>query len=65
MCFTKYRSKALTELWAKGFNEDVICRHVDFDTRIVDDICANNWKANNPVNVCTTMLYEYIRDEIL
>jgi len=65
MNFTEYRSQALKGLWAKGFNDSVICKSPRFSIGIVDNICANNWKADNPLDVCISMLYAYIRDEVL
>ena len=65
MNFTEYRSKALKGLWLKGFNRDNICGHRKFRISRIDNICANNWKTDNPISICIAALYSYLKEDII
>lgn len=66
MSFTEYRSKSLKALWKK-YNMDYVVRlhNFHFSSWRVDDICANNWKHNNPIHYCVSVLADYLVDELL
>jgi hypothetical protein len=69
MNFTEYRSKSLSALRAKLEKEnifmDAVCRMYKFSTWTVDDCCAVNWKNENPIEVCVSALYSYIKDDVI
>ena len=67
MEFAKYRSLSLKLLWPKveaelNLTQEDTCRLAKFSTWEIDNICANNWKANNPTEVCAGMLFDYIEE---
>lgn len=69
MEFTEYRSKSLQALWEKildeGLSQRIIIQHKNFSTWAIDDVCAVNWKNENPIEVCVSVLYSYIIDDVL
>ena len=65
--FSQYRSNSLKRLWSRvkkelGLERIAVGAIEEFSTWEVDDICANNWRPDNPVEVCVGVLLEYIDD---
>lgn len=65
MEFSKYRSQALKALWVRVRGEYLcdersIVTQPGFSTWQIDDICATNWKHENPIGVCVTVLLYYV-----
>ena len=67
MQFTEYRSTALYMLWKRfwkqyGIDERNVIRKPKFSTWQIDDICAVNWKNENPIEVCANVLFDYVKE---
>jgi len=67
MEFTEYRSKSLKLLWRKfwkQYNADErnLVRKPRFSTWTIDNICAINWKHENPIEVCADVLFDYVQE---
>lgn len=67
MEFAKYRSISLKLLWPEvykefGLEQEDVCRRPKFSTWEIDNICANNWKADNPEGICAKELFDYIEE---
>jgi len=67
MEFTEYRSQALEALRPRTekslqWPKKSICRSAKFSTWEVDNICANCWRADNPIGFCTAMLFDYCEE---
>jgi hypothetical protein len=69
MQYTEYRSKCLKELWPKVrdkylCDERNIINQPKFSCWTIDNVCAVNWKNENPISVCVSVLMDFI-DEIM
>ena len=67
MQFTEYRSKALHIMWRKfweQYNEDErnLIRKPRFSIWQIDDICAVNWKNENPIEICADVFFDYVKE---
>lgn len=67
MNFTEYRSKSLKLLWPKYYeqydiDERNLVRQPRFSTWKVDDICANCWRNNCPIDFCVELLFNYLQE---
>lgn len=65
MKFTEYRSQALKALWVRVRSEYLcddrsVINRPGFSTHDIDDICAVNWRHDNPVGVCVSVLMYYV-----
>ena len=67
MKFSDYRSKALKALWPKYYNQydkaiRNLIRQPQFSTWAIDNICANCWKNDCPIDFCVEMLFDYLQE---
>jgi len=67
MEYSEYRSKCLKKLWPKFYRQFNIkrrnlIRQPRFSTHTIDNLCAINWKNENPIDMCVSVLIEYLND---